>query len=102
MRVLKDYQQFGETQPERKNNLTLGLMLLIVGLGIGAVTALLYAPESGQKTRRKLRRRYEDARETVGEWGEHAGELWEKGSEWAGDTREKLADRVRPMRKGWR
>ncbi len=102
MRVLNDYQRYGESPTGRKSNVGIGLLLLCVGLGIGAITALLYAPESGQKTRRRLRRRYEDARDTLSNWGEHATDLWERGSDWAGDARDRVAERVRPIRKAWK
>jgi gas vesicle protein len=77
----------------------LGLTLLLVGLGIGAVTALLLAPDSGRRTRKRLRRRYEDAREALGDWGDQANDAWEKGSDWADETRERVTKRVKPIRK---
>jgi gas vesicle protein len=77
----------------------LGLTLLLVGLGIGAVTALLLAPDSGRRTRKRLRRRYEDAREALGDWSEQANDAWEKGSDWADETRERVTKRVKPIRK---
>lgn len=102
MRVLNDYQRFGENQAEPKNRLTFGLMLLFLGMGIGAATALLYAPDTGQKTRRRLRRRYEDARDTISDLGDQAGDLWERGSDWASSARDRVADRVKPIRKAWK
>jgi gas vesicle protein len=75
----------------------LGLTLLLVGLGIGAVTALLLAPDTGRKTRKRLRRRYEDAREMFGDFSEQAGDAWDKGSDWADDTRERVTKRVKPL-----
>ena len=77
----------------------LGLTLLLVGLGIGAVTALLLAPDTGRRTRKRLRRRYEDAREALGDWSEQANDAWEKGSDWADETRERVTKRVKPIRK---
>jgi len=109
------YRGFGQTPSYEsgRGGAGLGLTLLLVGLGIGAVTALLLAPDSGRKTRKKLRRRYEDARERVGDWSDQAGEAWErgsdwasdayaKGSDWAGDARKrvsKMNKRVKPIRK---
>jgi gas vesicle protein len=92
------YQGFDE-RSDRGSSAGLGLTLLFVGLGIGAITALLLAPDSGRKVRKKLRRSYEDARDMLGEWTEQANEAWEKGSDWADDARERVSKRVRPIRK---
>jgi gas vesicle protein len=77
----------------------LGITLLLVGLGIGVVTALLLAPEAGHRTRRRLRRRYENARDVIGDWTDQASDAWDRGSDWADDTRERMGKRVRPIRK---
>ncbi len=42
----------------------------MVGAGVGAAIALLYAPKTGKDTRRYLRRRAEDAREAIVDAGE--------------------------------
>jgi gas vesicle protein len=42
----------------------------MVGAGVGAGIALLYAPKTGKDARRYLRRRAEDARESLVETGE--------------------------------
>jgi gas vesicle protein len=66
----------------------IGLTLLFVGLALGALTALLFAPQTGRQTRRALRRRYED---TVEGFGDRA-EVWrERGREWAGELGRKVA-----------
>lgn len=36
-----------------------------IGVAAGAAVALLYAPQSGEKTRRQVRRRFEDASDYV-------------------------------------
>ena len=43
---------------------------VLVGMAIGAGIALLYAPQSGKQTRKLIRRKAEDARETIVETGE--------------------------------
>lgn len=93
----KNYRGFG--QSSESSGAGLGLTLLLVGLGIGAITALLLAPETGRKTRKRLRRRYEDAKDMIGDWSGQAEDAWEKGSEWADDTRERVSKRVKPIRK---
>jgi len=75
------------------------LTFLFIGLGIGALSALLFAPQSGEKTRKIIRRKYEDALDTVEDWTEQAGDMWEKGVDYAKDARDKVADKVAPMAK---
>jgi gas vesicle protein len=49
---------------------------ILMGIIIGAGLALLVAPQSGRRTRRRLARRVEDvADEAVGKWDDVAGEL---------------------------
>lgn len=112
----RTYRGFGEAPSESSSGggAGLGLTLLLVGLGIGAVTALLLAPDAGRKTRKRLRRRYEDARDMMSDWGDSASEAWNRGSEWASDAYDRGSDfaddarkravkfnnkRVKPMRK---
>ena len=55
----------------------------VAGLSIGAAIALLYAPASGEETRKKLSAATDDGRETLAESGrdfmERGRELYEKG-----------------------
>lgn len=116
MNEQQTYRGFGETNDNLSgggSGLGVGLTLLLVGLGVGAITALLLAPDTGRKTRKKLRRRYEDTRDMLGDWGDQASDAWERGSDWANDKWAKGADladdtrkrvgkfnkRVRPIRK---
>ncbi|ABF42606.1 hypothetical protein Acid345_3605 [Candidatus Koribacter versatilis Ellin345] len=77
----------------------LGISLLLIGLGIGAVTALLLAPDSGRKTRKRLRRRYEDAKDMLGDLQDQAEDAYERGSDWAEEKRKVMNKRVKPIRK---
>ena len=64
----------------------------VVGAVLGAAVALLLAPESGQRTRRKLMKEVERGRKTVMESGqeifERGRELYERGREIAEDAAE--------------
>lgn len=62
---------------------------LILGAVIGAGVALLTAPQSGQRTRRKIRRRAGDIR--------HGAE--DRWDEFADEVKEKVDDAVRGARK---
>ncbi len=52
---------------------------LLLGIAIGAVLAILYAPDKGEKTRKRLAKRSESWRETAGDVLESAGDVVEKG-----------------------
>ena len=84
---------------DRGSQVGTALTFLFIGLGIGALSALLFAPQSGEKTRKMLRRRYDDAVDTVEDWSEQAGDMWEKGVDYARDAKEKVAEKVAPMAK---
>jgi len=64
-----------------------GLGMLATGIGIGAVTALLYAPKTGKETRKMISRKAEDGMDFVTEQGreirKQAEEAFEKGKEFA-------------------
>jgi len=57
------------------------LVYFLVGAGIGAITALLFAPKSGSATRKGL----DYARDTGREIGERATEAYQTGVERASD-----------------
>lgn len=95
---LSDYERFGDYQPSDRSRAAVGLTFLLVGLGLGAVAALILAPQSGQSTRRVLRRKYEDAREALEGLTERAGQMVERGTDWASTAR----DRVAPFRRSVR
>ena len=104
---MTDYERFGEYQASEQpsgGGLGLGITMLLIGLGAGALTALLLAPRSGRQTRRMLRRKYEDAVETINEradeWKERGAGWAETARGWVGsakDAAENVSERVRPM-----
>ena len=89
-----------EFSNRRGKNIATALGFLAIGLGIGAVAALLITPKTGKQVRRDMRRRYEDARETVGQWGDRANDMWERGGEWAEAARRKVEPVTRAFRRG--
>ena len=83
---MTDYERFGDYQPSDRKTWGLAITMLLVGIGAGALTALLLAPQTGAETRDFLRRKYDD---TV----DNFGDLRERGSEWFGKAKD-LADDV--------
>ena len=61
-----------------------------IGAAAGAAIALLYAPQSGARTRRQLRRGFEDAgeriRDTASTMGDCATKYYKKTRETMGDV----------------
>jgi gas vesicle protein len=80
-----------------------GLVWFLVGAAAGAAVALLYAPQSGDRTRRLIGRKLADGREALEEQGsdllDKSRELFEKGRKVADDAAE-LFERGRSMVKG--
>jgi gas vesicle protein len=92
---MSDYERFGDYQPSERGGLGVALTFLFIGMGVGALSALLFAPKSGKQMRRMLRRAYEDTVENI---NEQAGSMYERGSEFAETARNK----VRPLREALR
>jgi gas vesicle protein len=95
---MNDYKTFGEYRTSEKSSASTALTFLFIGLGIGTIVALLFAPQSGKKVRKNLRRRFEDARDAVGDIREQAGDYVERGRDWARDAREKVSPIARKFR----
>lgn len=75
---------------------------LMIGLGAGALVALLLAPTSGKRMRRELRKRYETARDTLETWKDDAREMAEEAVERGSGIAEGIRDRVTPLAKAVR
>lgn len=97
---MADFKRFGLYRgSESGSRVGTALTFLFIGLGVGALTALMFAPQSGEKTRKVIRRKYEDALDTVEDWADEASDMWEKGVDYAKDAKERVADKVAPMAK---
>lgn len=79
------------------------LVWFLVGAAVGASVALLYAPQSGDRTRRMIGRKLADGREALEEQGsellEKSRDLFERGRKVADDAAE-LFEKGRSMVKG--
>ena len=74
-----------------------------VGVAAGAVVALIYAPQSGEKTRGQLRRGFEDASDYIKDTAENIGDQAEKyirrGKDVVGDVVESASGAVNAAKK---
>ena len=96
---MTDYERFGDYQPSNRSTAGIAITFLFIGLGAGALAALLFAPKTGKQIRRELRRKYENAKDVIEDWQEQAGDVIEKGAEWASNAREVAKERVAPFAK---
>ncbi len=87
---MTDYERQGDYQPSDRSTAGTAITFLFIGLGIGALAALLLAPRSGRQMRKLLRRKYEDAVEQADELLERGTELFERGSDFAHMATEKV------------
>ena len=105
---MSDDERFGDYQSTDEqrggHGIGFGITMLLIGMGAGALTALLLAPQSGRRTRRMLRRKYEDAVETLndraGEWKERGADWAETARGWVGSAKEAAEDvseKIRPV-----
>ncbi|MGC2322809.1 MAG: YtxH domain-containing protein [Terriglobales bacterium] len=94
---MTDYERQGDYQPSDHSTASTAITFLFIGLGVGALAALLFAPRSGRQMRKLLRRKCEDAVEQAdglmdrgSKLFERGSELFERGSEFAHNAKEKV------------
>jgi gas vesicle protein len=96
----------GRYESSEGSNIGTAVTFLIIGLGAGALLGLLLAPKTGKQLRKDLRRGYEDAKDSLGEWadeakdrarevGDRVRDAAARGAELADDLR----DKVEPLRR---
>jgi gas vesicle protein len=80
-----------------------GLLCFLAGMGVGAVVALLFAPQSGKETRRLIAKKAEKSREyfedIADDLRDRGRDLYERGKELAKDAGESASDLVDRGRK---
>ncbi len=69
-----------------------------VGVAAGALVALICAPQSGDETRKQIRRKVNDAgdyiKDTAGDLGDKATQVYKRGKETLSDYSDDLSDSV--------
>jgi gas vesicle protein len=92
-----------ESSEQSSSQAGTAVTFLLIGMGIGALTALLLAPKTGKQLRKDIRRKYEDVKETVDDWTDDAREaaedLIDRGSEIADEIRERVTPLTKAMKK---
>ncbi len=88
---------------EKSSGAGTAITFLMIGLGAGALVALLLAPKTGKQMRRELRRKYDDARETLQDWSEDAkdrlDDMVDRSADWAEELKEVARDKAGPIAK---
>jgi len=92
----------GSYETSEQGRVGTAITFLLIGLGAGTVIGLLFAPKPGKQMRKELRRRYEDARETIEDWKEEVKEAAEDALERGTEIADDLRDRVTPLTKAAR
>jgi gas vesicle protein len=92
----------GKYESSEGNAAGTAITFLLIGLGAGTLIGLLFAPKPGKQMRKELRRKYQDARETMDEWKDEAKEAADDVLERGAAIAEELRDRVAPLAKAIR
>jgi gas vesicle protein len=83
---------------DSSDNISTRLTYLLIGGGIGAVIALLFAPKSGQELRGDIadvtRKGIDKSREAAQQLGDRAGEYYEQGRERASELYSQASERA--------
>jgi gas vesicle protein len=102
--------RFGRYESSDNNNVGTAVTFFLIGIGAGALAALVLAPKTGKQFRRDLKRGYEDARETLQDWTEEAKDrvrdakervkdVADRGADLAEDLRDTAREKVEPLRR---
>ena len=98
---MTDYERYGDYRPSEGGSFGLALTFLLLGVGAGALAALMLAPRTGRQMRRTLRRHYEDAREAMGDFSDSAGKVIERGTGYATAVRQRVEPIGRALHRRW-
>jgi gas vesicle protein len=91
------FMREGKYESSEISTVGTAITFLLIGLGAGAVIGLLFAPKAGKQMRKELRRKYDDARETLDDWKDDAKDLAEDALERGQEIADDLRGRVAPL-----
>jgi gas vesicle protein len=92
----------GSYEAAEQGRVGTAITFLLIGLGAGTLIGLLFAPKPGKQMRKQLRRKIEDAHDTIEEWKEDAKQAAEDALERSAKMADELRDRVTPLTKAVR
>jgi gas vesicle protein len=91
---------------ESNSNVGTAITFLMIGLGAGALVALMLAPKTGRQMRKELKRKFDDAKDSLQDWSEDARDrvqdAVERGSDWASELRDTAREKAAPLNKALR
>jgi gas vesicle protein len=95
-----------ERHEDSENNVGTAITFLMIGLGAGALIGLLLAPKTGRQMRKELRRKLDDAKDSLQDWSDDARgrvqDAVERGSDWAAELRDSAREKAAPIGKALR
>src|ERR1700686_2879940 len=96
----------GRYESSEGSHVGTAITFLFIGLGAGALAALLLAPKTGKQMRRDLQRGYEGAKDTLGDWADEAKDRVRDATDRVrdaaargADIAEDLRERAEPLRR---
>jgi gas vesicle protein len=93
--------RMGKYESSDKSSVGTAVTFLMIGVGAGALVALLLAPKSGKQMRKDIRRRYDDARDALQDWSEDAkdrvNDVVDRSAEWAEELRDAARSKTAPI-----
>jgi gas vesicle protein len=96
----------GRYESSEKSSAGTAITFLMIGIGAGALVALMLAPKTGKQMRKDLGRRYDDARDAFQDWSEEAkdrvNDFADRSAEWAEELREAAREKAAPIAKAMR
>jgi gas vesicle protein len=95
--------RIGKYESSTRSNVGTAVTFLMIGVGAGALIALMLTPKTGKQMRKELRRRYDDARDTLQDWSEEAidrvNDIADRSSDWADELRDLAREKAAPIAK---
>ncbi len=83
-----------------------GLANFVLGVGVGVVVGLLFAPKTGEETRELLKNKADEGKDYLkkrgAEWRETASDILDRGREVIGRQKDTLADAVAAGKQAYR
>ena len=95
--------RIGKYESSNKSNVGTAVTFLMIGVGAGALIALMLAPKTGKQMRKDLRRKYDDARDSLQDWSEDAmdrvNDVVDRSADWAEELRDVAREKAAPIAK---